>query len=50
MPKAVSEGMERSTKAGNSGGFLGRIRIGAKLNLGFGVLVLLTLVVNRAAP
>ncbi len=45
MLEAVSQGMQHSTKAGTSGGFLGRIRIGAKLNLGFGVLVLLTLVV-----
>ena len=45
MTEAASEGMQHSTTAGNSGGFLKRMRIGAKLNLGFGVLVLLTLVV-----
>jgi class 3 adenylate cyclase/CHASE3 domain sensor protein len=40
-----SKGMQHSDKAGGSGGFLRRMRIGAKLNLGFGVLVLLTMVV-----
>jgi class 3 adenylate cyclase/CHASE3 domain sensor protein len=45
VAEAESEGVKPSTTADNSGGFLKRMRIGAKLNLGFGVLVLLTAVV-----